>query len=66
MFQASDLGNIVYSLPWFEFEKNSVKKLLILMLIKFQKPVKITIFHIMGLDLELFVFVSLENFLRVF
>lgn len=57
-FQANELSNSIYFLPWYDFEKNSSKKLLSLLMMKFQRPVKIVMFKVMNFDLELFVFVS--------
>lgn len=48
----------LYALNWYEFESNATKKSLIILMIKFQKKIKINIFRVIELNLQLFVSVS--------
>lgn len=56
--QSENVAASVYAVDWHLFNSNSSQNLLIPMMMKFQKPIKINIFGVFQVDLELFVFVS--------
>jgi hypothetical protein len=48
----------IYSIKWSEFSSTQHKKLLLIMLMKFQETLDIKLFSLKKVNVELFVFVS--------
>lgn len=56
--KAKELEAALYSLDWHQFESNSSRKSLVLMLVRVQRPIVINILAIFNINIEFFVVVS--------